>query len=147
VLAINIAASTVWEMLQQAGIDPAPERSSSTWAALLRAQAEAILAADFFEVVTLTRKRLHVLAVVEHATGRVRVLGATAHPSAAWVSQTPPRRLTSPDAVVGTHSRRGHVQLGRRRRNRTRRSAPLQQRCERKRCDGRLASRTVPFGS
>jgi hypothetical protein len=77
----------VWEILQQAGIDPAPERSSSTWAALLRSQAEAILAADFFEVVTLTGQRLHVLAVIEHATGRVRVLGATAHPKAAWVTQ------------------------------------------------------------
>jgi hypothetical protein len=32
VLGIKIAASTVWEILQQAGIDPAPERTSSTWA-------------------------------------------------------------------------------------------------------------------
>ena len=79
VLAIKVAASTVWEILQEAGIDPAPERSSTTWAAFLHRQAEAILAADFFEVLTLTGTRLYVFAVVEHATRRVRVLGATAH--------------------------------------------------------------------
>jgi putative transposase len=87
VLGIRVAASTVWEILKDAGIDPAPERSSSTWAAFLRSQAEAILAADFFETVTLTGKPMYVLAVIEHATRRVRVLGATTHPTGAWVTQ------------------------------------------------------------
>ena len=32
VLGITLVASTVWEILQQAGIDPAPERAASTWA-------------------------------------------------------------------------------------------------------------------
>jgi putative transposase len=54
VLGIRVAASTVWEILREAGIDPAPERTSTTWATFLRSQAEAILAADFFEAVTLT---------------------------------------------------------------------------------------------
>ena len=52
VLGVKVAASTVWEILRDAGIDPAPERSSTTWATFLRSQAEAILAADFFETVT-----------------------------------------------------------------------------------------------
>ena len=87
VLGIKVAAFTVWEILQQAGIDPAPERTTATWASFLRSQAGALLACDFFETVTLTGARLHVLAVIEHASRRIRVLGATPHPSASWVAQ------------------------------------------------------------
>jgi putative transposase len=87
VLGIKVAASTVWQILTDAGIDPAPERTSDNWATFLRSQAQAILAADFFETVTLSGTRLYVLAVIEHATRRVRILGATPHPTAAWVAQ------------------------------------------------------------
>ena len=87
VLGVKVAASTVWEILHDAGIDPAPERGSATWAGFLRSQAEALLACDFFETVTLSGARLHVLAVMEHASRRIRVLGATAHPTAPWVAQ------------------------------------------------------------
>jgi putative transposase len=52
VLGVKVAASTVWEILHDAGIDPAPERGSTTWAGFLRSQAEALLACDFFETVT-----------------------------------------------------------------------------------------------
>jgi putative transposase len=31
VLAVKVAASTVWEILKDAGIDPAPERTSDSW--------------------------------------------------------------------------------------------------------------------
>jgi putative transposase len=77
---IKVAASTVWEILQQAGIGPAPERTTATWASFLRSQAGALLACDFFETVTLTGARLYVLAVIEHASRRIRVLGATLIP-------------------------------------------------------------------
>jgi hypothetical protein len=87
VLGIKVAASTVWEILQTAGTDPAPHRTSTTWAAFLRFHAEAIIAADFLETVTLTGARLYMLAVIEHANRRVRIHGATAHPTAARVTQ------------------------------------------------------------
>ena len=87
VLGVKVAASTVWEILKDAGIDPAPQRTSDTWATFLRSQAHAILAIDVLETTTLTGARLYVLAVIEHATRRVRILGATAHPTAAWVIQ------------------------------------------------------------
>ncbi|MEU1751947.1 integrase core domain-containing protein [Micromonospora matsumotoense] len=88
VLGVKVAASTVWEILHDVGVDPAPERMNSTWATFLRSQAQGLIAADFFETVTLTGARLYVLAVIEHATRRVRILGATPHPNAAWVTQT-----------------------------------------------------------
>lgn len=72
---------------RRAGIDPAPDRASSTLASFLRSQADALLACDFFETVTLTGAYLYVLAVIEHATRRIRVLGATAHPTVPWVVQ------------------------------------------------------------
>jgi putative transposase len=87
VLGINIAASTVWEILGQAGIDPASERTSATWVSFLRSQADVLLACDFFDTVTLNGARLYVLAVIEHASRRIRILGATPHPTACWVVQ------------------------------------------------------------
>ena len=87
VLGVKVAASIVWEILHEAGIDPAPERSFTTWADFLRSQAEALLACDFFETVTLSGARLHVLAVIEHASRRIRILGATVHPTASWAAQ------------------------------------------------------------
>jgi hypothetical protein len=87
VLGLKVAASTVWEILKDAGIEPAPARASSTWAGFLRFQAEALLACDFFESVTLSGAQMYVLAVIEHGSRRIRILGATAHPTASWVVQ------------------------------------------------------------
>ncbi|MET7338795.1 integrase core domain-containing protein [Nonomuraea sp. NPDC005650] len=86
-LGIKIAPSTVWEILKQEGIDPAPERALLTWADFLRSQADALLACDFIETITLNGQRRYILAVIGHATRRIRVLGTTAHPTAAWVIQ------------------------------------------------------------
>jgi putative transposase len=52
-LGYPIAASTVWSILKRAGIDPAPRRDGPTWRQFLAAQAQGILATDFFCVDTL----------------------------------------------------------------------------------------------
>ncbi|MEV4020482.1 integrase core domain-containing protein [Nonomuraea angiospora] len=85
--AIKVAPSTVWEILHRKGIQPAPQRDRQTRSTILHSQTQAILAADFFETHTLTGVRLYIFAVIEHATRRVRVLGATAHPTTAWTTQ------------------------------------------------------------
>ena len=84
---MKIAASTVWEILKKAGIDPAPRRSALTWPQFLRSQAEAILACDFFTADLLDGTQAHVLAVIEHATRRIRILAVTLHPAGEWTAQ------------------------------------------------------------
>jgi transposase InsO family protein len=77
----------MWEILNAAGVDPAPHRATVTWAEFLRSQAEVVLAMGFIETVTLTGARQYILAAVHHADRRVRILGTTAHPTRAWVTQ------------------------------------------------------------
>jgi len=80
-LGIAVAASTIWEILKTAGVEPAPRRGSLTWASFLRSQAEGIIAADFFTADLLDGTKIYVLAVIEHASRRIRILGSTLHPT------------------------------------------------------------------
>jgi putative transposase len=86
-LGYPIAASTVWQILHAAGIDPAPRRSGPTWKQFLTAQACGVLAADFVHVDTVLLRRIYALIVIEHGTRRVRLAGITAHPDGAWTTQ------------------------------------------------------------
>jgi putative transposase len=86
-LGVKVAASTVWEILKNAGIDPAPRRTRPGWSQFLRSQAEAILACDFFTADLLDGTQAYVLAVIEHASRRIRILGVTLHPTGEWTAQ------------------------------------------------------------
>jgi putative transposase len=86
-LGVRVAPSTVWEILTKAGVDPAPRRTGPSWPQFLRSQAEAIIAADFFTVSLLNGAQAYCLAVIEHATRRIRILGTTMHPTGSWASQ------------------------------------------------------------
>jgi putative transposase len=85
-LGYAIAASTVWEILHAAGIDPAPRRAGPSWRQFLAAQAHAILACGFLVAETVLLKRLYVLVFIEHGTRRLH-LGGVTHPNGAWAVQ------------------------------------------------------------
>jgi putative transposase len=97
-----IAASTVWEILHAAGIEPAPRRAGPTWREFLTAQAHAIIACDFLVVETVLLKRLHVLMFIEHGTRRLHLAGVTARPTAAWAVQQARNLAMDLDDRLGT---------------------------------------------
>jgi len=83
----RIAKSTVWQILHDAGLDPAPRRSGPTWRRFLHAQARTVVATDFLHVDTVLLERLYVLVFIEHGTRRVHLAGITANPDGAWAAQ------------------------------------------------------------
>jgi hypothetical protein len=103
-LGYAIAASTVWEILHAAGIDPAPRRSGPSWREFLAAQVHAIIACDFLVVETVLLQRLHVLVFIEHGTRRLHLAGVTAHPTGRGRCS---RHATSPWTWVSAWARCG----------------------------------------
>jgi transposase InsO family protein len=82
-----MAASTVWNILTQAGIDPAPRRSGPSWRQFLATQAEHVVAVDFLHVDTINLKRIYALIMLEHGSRRAHLLGVIANPTGRWTTQ------------------------------------------------------------
>jgi putative transposase len=84
---VDLAASSVWNVLQRHGLDPSPDRRGPSWAEFLKSQATTMLACNFFTVDTVLLKQLYVLFFIELATRSVFVTGITANPTGAWPVQ------------------------------------------------------------
>ncbi len=86
-LSISGSAASVRRVLLRAGMTPAPRRGGPTWREFLDAQADGILACDFFCVDTILLRRVYVLFFIEIQTRRVHLAGVTRSPNGAWVTQ------------------------------------------------------------
>ncbi len=86
-LGYRVAPATVWNLLRNAGLDPAPRSTGPSWREFCRTQATTMLACDFFTVDTVLLRRIYVFFVLQVGTRRVHILGVTRHPTGEWVTQ------------------------------------------------------------
>jgi putative transposase len=86
-LGIRVGATTIRSVLRRSGFGPAPRRGGPSWGEFLRAQAQGMLACDFFTVETAWLPTLYVLFFIEHGPRRVRLAGVTANPDGVWMRQ------------------------------------------------------------
>jgi transposase InsO family protein len=99
----EIARSTIADILQRHGIEPAPERKrKTTWKEFLSRHWELIVAADFFTVEVWTGRGLRrfvVLFFIELSTRRVEIAGVAATANGLWMDQIG-RNLTDMDGIL-----------------------------------------------
>ena len=86
-LGIRASATSVRTLLRAARLGPAPRRTGPSWTEFLRAQADGIIACDFFTVETVWLRTLYILVFIELGSRRIHVSPSTAHPDSAWVTQ------------------------------------------------------------
>src|SRR5664279_3790426 len=72
-LGLRVSATTIRTLLRTAHLGPAPRRSSPTWTEFLRAQADGIIACDFFTVETAWLRTLYVLVFIELGSRRIHL--------------------------------------------------------------------------
>ena len=78
---MSVAATTVKKVLRAAGLEPAPRRDGPSWSQFLRAQADGILACDFFSIETVFLRTLYVLFFIEVGSRRLHVTTRLATPT------------------------------------------------------------------
>ena len=86
-LGMRVGATTIRSILRRSGFGPAPRRDGPSWGEFLRAQAQGMVACDFFTVETAWLRTLYVLFFIEHGSRRVHLAGVTANPDFGWVAQ------------------------------------------------------------
>ena len=86
-LGIRVGATTIRSILRRSGHGPAPRRGGPSWSEFLRAQAQGMVACDFFTVETALLRTLYVLFFVEFGSRRVHLAGVTANPDSDWMRQ------------------------------------------------------------
>jgi transposase InsO family protein len=86
-LGIRVGATTIRSILRGSSVGPAPRRDGPSWSEFLRAQADGMLACDFFTVETVWLRTLYVLFWIEFGSRRVRLAGVTANPDGQWAAQ------------------------------------------------------------
>jgi putative transposase len=84
---VPVSKTSVATVQRRHGLRPTPRRQGPSWSEFLRAQAEVILATDFFTVDSVLLRRYYALFVVEVQSRVVHLLGVTANPSGAWATQ------------------------------------------------------------
>ena len=70
-LGIRLGATAIRVILRRSGLGPAPRRQGPSWAEFLRAQAQGMVACDFFTVETVRLRTLYVLFWIELGSRRV----------------------------------------------------------------------------
>ena len=70
-LGITASATSVRNILANAGVPPAPQRDRQSWRAFLHAHAASILACDFFTVDTAWLRRLYLLVFLSVDSRRI----------------------------------------------------------------------------
>jgi Homeodomain-like domain len=99
-LGLTVSATTVKKILRQAGFGPAGSRGGPSWRAFLRAQAQSMLAVDFFTVETISLQRLYVLFFIELGSRRVHLAGLHREPDRSLGYPTgAPAHLDAPGAA------------------------------------------------
>src|SRR5437764_261840 len=86
-LGIPVSATSVRKVLFEAGLQPAPQRTHSSWRAFLQMQAASMLACDFLTVETIFLQRIYVLFFISLATRRIEYVACSSNPDGRWVSQ------------------------------------------------------------
>ena len=101
-LGCRVGASTVWKILRQHRLDPAPQRASVTWSQFLRSQAA--VACDFVTVDTALLRRYYLLFFIDITNREVLYGGITTKPTGAWTTRNlfvrHPNQFTHTRALV-----------------------------------------------